>query len=466
MKEIAQHVFRAYDIRGLVDVDFDPEWVERLGKACGTLFLSRGQNACCVGHDARESSPSYRDAMIRGLRSAGVDVIDIGMVPSPLLYYGVKHLGLAAGVMITASHNPAEYNGFKIWSGESTLTPADIQQLRAMTAGGNFAHGGGALEKRDLIPAYIRDVRERVRPARQLKIVVDGGNGAGGEICVELLRAIGMEVIPLYCEPDGRFPNHHPDPVKAENMRDLMALVVSSGADLGIGLDGDADRVGAVDEKGRLLFGDELVALYAREILSRKPGSAFIADVKSSYRLFDDITAHGGKPEMYATGHSLMKARLLETGAALAGEMSGHMFFTDRWYGFDDAIYASARLAELLASSDTPLSAMPGWPATAITPEIQAPCPDAIKFAVVDKARAYFRERYEVLEIDGARLVFPDGWGLVRASNTQPVLVLRFEAATEKRLAEIRKIVEEPLAAWIRELSTTGGEGAMSGEKP
>jgi phosphomannomutase/phosphoglucomutase len=436
-----------------VDRDFDPEWVERLGRACGTVFRSRGQNACTLARDARPSSASYREAMISGLRGAGVDVIDIGLAPSPLLYYSVKHFGLAAGAMITASHNPSEYNGFKIWSGESTLPPPDIQRLRRIMLAGTFARGAGSLIEKDVAPAYIAEIRRRVKPARSLKVVVDGGNGAGGEICAALLRALGAEVIALYCEPDGRFPHHHPDPVKAENMRDLVSLVRQSGADLGIGLDGDADRIGVVDETGRLLFGDELVALYAREILSRKPGAAIIVDVKSSDRLLTDIAAHGGKPEMYATGHSLMKARLLETGAALAGEMSGHMFFMDRWYGFDDAIYAAARLLELLAASAAPLSALPGWPATAITPEIQMPCPDAVKFAVVEKAAAYFRERYSVLEIDGVRLAFPDGWGLVRASNTQPVLVLRFEAADADRLAAIRRIVEEPLAAWIRELS-------------
>lgn len=453
MKDIAPHVFRAYDIRGLVDIDFDPEWVERLGRACGALFRSEGRTRCCVARDARLSSESYRDALVSGLRATGIDVADIGMVPSPLLYFAVHHLETAAGVMITASHNPSAYNGFKIWSGASTLSPQNIQRVREYMLGNDFPSGSGSLTVNDVVPAYMDAVCGRVRLSRPLKVVVDGGNGAGGEICVSLLRRLGAEVIPLYCEPDGRFPNHHPDPVKAENMGDLMAAVKDAGADIGIGLDGDADRIGAVDEKGRLLYGDELVALYSREILSRKPGSIIIADVKSSYRLFDDIEKHGGVPEMYATGHSLMKARLLESGAAMAGEMSGHMFFMDRWFGFDDAIYSAARLLELLAASETPLSAMPGWAKTAITPEIQIPCPDGAKFAVVEKAREFFRSRYTVLEIDGARLVFPDGWGLVRASNTQPVLVLRFEAADEKRLDEIRRIVEEPLRAWIAEFS-------------
>ncbi len=456
MRAISSHVFRAYDIRGLVDVDFDPEWVFCLGRACGTLFQERGNSLCVVGRDCRASSPGYRDALVRGLMETGMQVLDVGMVPTPLLYFGVKHLGAKAGVMITASHNPAEYNGFKVWCGESTLYSEGITALRELMEKGNFASGKGACEMRDIVPAYYDDVTSRVRLSRPLKVVVDGGNGAGGEYCVELLRRLGATVTPLFCEPDGAFPNHHPDPVVEENMTTLQAKVREVGADVGIGLDGDADRIGAVDETGRLFYGDELLALFGREVASRKPGAVVLGDVKCSHRLFRDIDEHGGKGEMSATGHSLMKARMREVGAELGGEMSGHMFFADRWYGFDDALYAAARLLEIVASSDRPFSTLLGWPHSFVTPEIHMPCPEEAKFAVVQKAKEYFRGRMPMLEIDGVRLTFPDGWALVRASNTQPVLVLRFEAESAARLAEIRDVLEKPLAGWVAEASAKG----------
>ncbi len=456
MKTIPTHVFRTYDIRGLVDKDFDEEAVERLGKACGALFLDRGQKTCVLGHDARLSSPAYRDAMAAGLRSTGVNAIDIGMVPTPLLYFAVLHLGLPAGIMVTASHNPAEYNGFKIWSGSGTLRPEDIRHLKTLLDAGNFPQGQGAFSSTDVRPAYREAITSRVNLARPLKVVVDGGNGAGGELCVAILRSLGAEIIPLYCEPDGRFPHHHPDPVVEKNMAALAEQVRQSGADLGVGLDGDADRLGVVDETGKLLYGDELLALYSREVLARVPGAGIIADVKCSHRLFRDIEEHGGKGEMFSTGHSLVKRRLRETGALLAGEMSGHMFFVDRWFGFDDAIYAAARLLELAAASTVPLSRMLQWPPTACTPEIHLDCPEDIKFALAEKAKAFFRQRYTTIEQDGVRLVFPDGWGLVRASNTQPVLVLRFEAESPERLEEIRKIVETPVHAWLEEYARSG----------
>ncbi len=457
MRAISSHVFRAYDIRGLVGVDFDEEWVECLGRACGTLFQDRGRTFCVVGRDCRPSSPLYRDALVRGLAATGMAVADVGMAPTPLLYFAVKHLAAGAGVMITASHNPSEYNGFKVWCGESTLYDADITALRVLMEKGEFARGAGRCEPRDIVPAYYADVASRVRLARPLKVVVDGGNGAGGEYCVELLRRLGADVVPLFCEPDGLFPHHHPDPVVEKNMAALQDMVRKTGADAGIGLDGDADRIGAVDETGRLFYGDELLALFGREVVSRKPGAVILGDVKCSHRLFRDIDAHGGKGEMAATGHSLMKARMRETGAELGGEMSGHMFFADRWYGFDDALYASARLLEILAAADRPFSALLNWPPSVVTPEIHMPCPEEAKFAVVQKAREHFRGRVPMLEIDGVRLTFPDGWALVRASNTQPALVLRFEAESEKRLEEIRALLEEPLARWVAEASAGRG---------
>ncbi len=453
MKVVADHVFRTYDIRGLVDVDFDADWAECLGRACGAFFLEQGQTRCVVGRDCRESSPSYSRALIQGLLSTGVSVVDVGMVPTPFVYFAVKHLNCPAGVMVTASHNPSEYNGFKIWSGESTLHSGGITQLRERMLADNAPKGRGLGSELNILPAYIEAVTSRITLARPLKVVVDGGNGAGGEYCAAMLRALGAEVIPIFCEPDGRFPNHHPDPVVEANMGALQRAVREHGADAGIGLDGDADRLGVVDEKGRLMFGDELLALYARDVLSRLPGAVVIGDVKCSQRLFDDIARHGGQPEMTATGHSLIKSKILELKAPLAGEMSGHMFFGEGWYGFDDALFGAARLLRILSGTGKPFSSLLGWPPSHVTPELHLPCPESAKKPVIDRARDYFGSRYPSIQIDGIRLTFPDGWALVRASNTQPVLVLRFEDASAERLAELRELVEKPLSGWIRECS-------------
>lgn len=454
MKALSQSVFRAYDIRGVVDKDFDEEWVERLGKACGTYFVQKGHTSAVVGYDCRHSSQSYHDAMVRGLLSTGVDVVSIGTVPTPMLYFAVKHLNRQAGIMITASHNPPEYNGFKVVCGETTLYADEIQALWKIFEAGNFAiaENTAVACAHDILPSYQEAITSRVKLHRPLKVIVDGGNGSGGEICAEILRRMGAEVIEQFCEPDGSFPNHHPDPVVVGNMTALIERVKTEDADLGIGLDGDADRLGAVDRNGRLLTGDELLSLYAREMLARRPDSIVIGDVKCSYRLFDDIAAHGGQPMMWITGHSLIKARMQEVGAQLAGELSGHMFFVDNWFGFDDAIYGAARLLDLLSAGDAPLTELPGWPKTYSTREIHVTCPDHAKAAIIAKAQSWFRERAEINDIDGARVIFHDGWGLVRASNTQPVLVLRFEATTPERLNEIRNFMEAPIMAWIDEL--------------
>lgn len=451
MKALSPSVFRAYDIRGIVDKDFDEEWVERLGKACGTYFIQKGLNAAVVGYDCRHSSPVYHDALVRGLLSTGVDVTSIGTVPTPMLYFAVKHLNRQAGVMITASHNPPEYNGFKVVCGEATLYADEIQALWHIFEAGDFAEGQGVACAHDILPSYQEAIAQRVTLHRPLKVIVDGGNGSGGEICADILRRMGAEVIEQFCEPDGDFPNHHPDPVVEANMKALIERVQAEGADLGIGLDGDGDRLGAVDAHGRLLTGDELLALYAREMLARRPHAIVIGDVKCSYRLFDDISAHGGQAMMWITGHSLIKARMQEVGAQLAGELSGHMFFVDNWYGFDDAIYGAARLLDVLSAGSEPLTALPGWVKTYSTREVHITCPDHAKAAVIAKAQAWFSERADVNAIDGARISFPDGWGLVRASNTQPVLVMRFEATSPERLQEIREFMEAPVASWIEE---------------
>ncbi len=453
MKPVLPGVFRAYDIRGLVDVDFDPDWVERLGRAAGTFFLRRGHSQAVVGHDCRLTSPQYQARLAVGLAACGLDVTCLGMVATPVFYYGVKALGRKAGIMVTASHNPPEFNGFKVWAGETTIHTEAIRELYDIMAAGEFASGTGVVCEHDIRPSYVEHIAEQMTLPRPVKVVVDGGNGAGGLLCAEVLRQSGAEVVPLFCEPDGRFPNHHPDPVLLENVADLAERVVETGADFGVGLDGDADRIGVVDAAGRLLYGDQVLAIYARSVLAVHPGATVIGEVKCSHLLYKDIAAHGGQPVMAATGHSLIKSRMRETGALLAGEMSGHMFFADRYYGFDDGLYAAARLAEIVAASDVPLGEMlADWPATVNTPEIRLDCPDAIKFDVVKRAKAHFRERYEVIDVDGVRLTFPDGWGLLRASNTQPVLVLRFEAETPERLAEIRRIIEEPVAGWIAQL--------------
>lgn len=453
MLPIKKEIFRAYDIRGIVGQDFDPEWVETLGKACGTYFLQKGFTQAVVGHDCRHSSPEYQERMIKGILSTGVDVVFLNMVPTPVFYFAVKKLNKKAGVMITASHNPAEFNGFKVWAGESTIHSLEIERVYEIMSQGRFISGRGMASEVDIVPVYLDDLSSQVKLQRPLPIVLDGGNGSGGLVCTELLRRIGAEVTPLFCEPDGSFPNHHPDPTVPEYMKDLIAKVTSSKARFGVGLDGDADRIGVVDETGKMIYGDKLLAIYARDILKDHPGSAIIGEVKCSHLLFNDIKDKGGEPIMYKTGHSLIKAKMQETGAPLAGEMSGHMFFADRYFGFDDALYAAMRLAEIVdKNGDLPLSRyLEDWPKTFNTPELRMACPDDIKFQVVDKATKYFHKNYTVQTIDGVRIIFPDGWGLLRASNTQPVLVLRFEAQSEERLQEIRALIETPLKAWIWE---------------
>jgi len=455
MKPLSPDIFRAYDIRGIVDKDFDPEWVEVFGRACGAYFLKNGFSRAVVGHDARLSSPIYQERLAKGMAETGVDVVLVGMVSTPVCYFACKHLGTDAGVMVTASHNPPEFNGFKVIAGPSTIYGDEIQALFQMMAAGNFPSGQGIVSTHDILPAYVSALTSQTKLSRPIKVVLDGGNGAGGPVTETVLKGIGAEVIPIFCEPDGNFPNHHPDPVVEKYMTALIERVKSEGADCGIGLDGDGDRLGVVDETGKLMFGDQLLAIYAREVLKEHPGATVIGEVKCSHLAYKDIAAHGGNPVMGATGHSLIKARMQETGAKLAGEMSGHMFFADRYFGFDDATYAALRFLEVLdrhpeATAGTLLA---DWPVTFNTPEIRFDCPEHIKFAVVERAQKHFRALYDMIDVDGVRIVFPDGWGLVRASNTQPVLVLRFEAESPERLEEIRAVIETPLRGWIEEMS-------------
>ncbi len=432
------NIFRQYDVRGIADEDLTDDVVRLLGKAFGTYMRRKGHGTVTVGRDVRLSSPRLRDALVEGLVSTGVNVIDVGQVPTPVLYFSIVHFKADGGVMITGSHNPIEYNGFKLNEGIASIYGEQIQELRRLIEKGDFEGGSGRVEEGDAVGPYMELLGKKFRFDRKLKVVMDAGNGTAGVIAPKLFEKYGHDVTCLYCEPDGRFPNHLPDPTIPEFVADLRKKVTELGADLGIGYDGDADRIGAIDDKGQIIFADRLLALFGRGVLERKPGAPIVFDVKCSQALPDYIAKYGGKPVMWKTGHSLLKAKMKELQAPFAGEMSGHMFFADDYFGFDDAIYASLRLAEIVANSGKKLSELIAEiPAFVSTPEIRVDCPDDVKFDVVSKLVERFKRSYEVIDVDGARVQFGDGWGLVRASNTQPVLVLRFEAKTPARLREI-----------------------------
>ena len=441
-------VFREYDIRGIVANDFDDDFVVDLGRGYATLLHRAGKKTITLGRDCRLSSDRLRDRLVEGLLSACINVVDVGVVPTPLLYFSVLSWKMDGGAMITGSHNAAEYNGFKLGVGSTTIHGAEIQRLREIIERHDFVTTGakGLLSERPVIPDYNDFILSQFKLTPGLKVVVDGGNGCGGVVAAPLMKRLGLETFELYTEMDGRFPNHHPDPTVEENMRDLIAAVKNNKAAIGIAYDGDADRVGAVDENGKIVWGDELMVAFSRALLREHPGATIIGDVKCSKRMYDDIARHGGRPIMWKTGHSLIKSKLKEEHAALAGEMSGHMFFADRYFGFDDAIYASFRILEILSREGRGLGAiLADLPESHFTPEIRLECPDDRKFEVVRQAADFFRKHYEVIDIDGVRVNFADGWGLVRASNTQPALVTRFEATSEKRLAEIRALFDGKL---------------------
>jgi phosphomannomutase / phosphoglucomutase len=452
MAAVNPQIFREYDIRGIVDRDLTPETVELLGRGLGTLArraIPARAPVIAVGWDARESSTRFRDAFVRGLNATGVDAFEVGLVPTPLCYFAANTLPVDGSAMITGSHNPPQYNGFKVGLGKSTFHGGEIQELRRLIDTGDFASGRGRREERPILAPYLDFVRENLRLGlRRPRLVIDAGNGVGGLVAAPLFRSLGFDVTGMYLEPDGTFPNHHPDPTVEENMRALQAKVLELEADVGIAYDGDADRVGLVDEKGRILWGDQLMILLSRAVLEEVPHAPIIAEVKCSMTLFADIAKHGGQPIMWKAGHSLIKAKMRETGAELAGEMSGHIFFKNRYFGFDDGIYASARLVELLTHTDAALSELfTDVPKTFSTPELRVDASDEKKFAVVEEVRRRFAgPEYRVVNVDGVRVEFDDGWGLVRASNTQPILVLRFEATTEPRLREIQALVEGAVA--------------------
>jgi phosphomannomutase/phosphoglucomutase len=439
-----ENIFREYDIRGVVDKDLTDETVYDLARAIGTFLRAHGASNASVGRDARESSPRFRDIIIRGLNETGCDVMDVGMVPTPVLYYTLFTQGVDSGVMITGSHNPPDNNGFKICLGKSTIFGEQIGEIKGIALSRKFESGQGKKQERDVNHAYQEYIRSNVRLGpRKLRVVVDAGNGMGGFIGAPLYKDLGCEVIELFCEPDSNFPNHHPDPTVVENMRFAINAVREHKADLAIAFDGDADRIGVVDEAGRIIWGDQLMIIFARHILKERPGATIIGEVKSSQAMYDDIRRQGGNAIMWKVGHSPIKAKMKETHAAMAGEMSGHLFFADRYFGYDDAIYAGARLIEILSNTDEPLSAqLAGVPRMFNTPEIRVDCPDEKKFDVVRRLTEEFKKTHEVIDIDGARILFENGWGLVRASNTQPVIVMRFEADSKEHLEEIQSTVE------------------------
>ena len=446
-------IFREYDIRGVVGEELTPALAEKIGRAYGSLAVRAGARAVAVGRDGRTSAMQMREALLKGLLGCGLDVVDIGVCPTPLLYYALFTLPVGGGVMITASHNPPQYNGFKLCLGKDSMHGAAIQALKADIDRGRFESGRqGTVSEHPIIPDYMAYIKKSFAQVKAgaLHAVVDCGNGMGGLVGPDALRLLGCRVTGMYEDVDGRFPNHHPDPTVADNLQDLIKKVRETKADVGIAYDGDADRIGAVDEHGDILWGDKLLVLYARDVLQDNPGAAIISEVKASQVFYDDVVKRGGRSIMWKAGHSLIKAKMKEEKAVLAGEMSGHMFFADRYFGYDDAVYASCRLIEILAKAGRPLSTLlADLPLTVSTPEIRVDCPDDVKFRVVEEAKKQLAREHKIIDIDGVRVLFPEGWGLIRASNTQPALVLRFEATSEAALQKIRDVVESQVKKYV-----------------
>jgi phosphomannomutase/phosphoglucomutase len=455
MRINAPQAFREYDIRGVAERDLTSELAEAIGRGYGTMIVrasgkSAGDLRIAVGRDCRLSSPRLHDALLRGLKKTGLTIVDIGVGPTPLLYFAVFHLNADGGVMITGSHNPGDENGFKMMKGKASFFGKDIQSLRKLIEDEAFlAEAAGSVTEQDVSGGYVEEMKKRF-PAftSPLRVVVDAGNGAGGPLAIRAMKALGLDPDALYCEMDGRFPNHHPDPTVPKNVADLVARVKATKARVGIAFDGDADRLGAIDANGDIVWGDRLMIVFSRGLLAERPGAAILGEVKCSQTLYDDIAKHGGTPIMWKTGHSLIKTKMKETGALLAGEMSGHLFFADRYFGYDDAIYAALRLLEILAKDERSIDAMlADVPKTFTTPELREDCPDALKVEVVKAITARYKAKgNDVADIDGARISFgkpgAPAWGLVRASNTGPILVMRFEATTEAERDRIRAELE------------------------
>ncbi len=448
MPTIAPEIFKAYDIRGIVDRTLTTEAAELIGRAFGTEALAAGTPRVAIGRDGRLSGPKLAEALAAGLRAAGCDVVDVGMVPTPVLYFAAHHLGTRSGIMVTGSHNPPEYNGLKMVMADQAIAGAAIQGLRTRIEAGDFASGQGAYATADVRADYLSRIVGDVKLSRPIDLIVDCGNGVAGELAPQLYRAMGCRVTEMFCDIDGNFPNHHPDPSQPENLEDLIEAL-RNGGELGFAFDGDGDRLGVVTKSGRIIFPDRQLMLFAEDVLTRNPGAEIIFDVKCTRQLFPWITSRGGKPLMWKTGHSLIKAKLRETGAPLAGEMSGHVFFKERWYGFDDGLYAGARLLEILsrqANVSTPLESLPD---SVNTPELQIKLREGENYAVIDKLQkqARFPGSKEIITIDGVRVEYPDGFGLARSSNTTPVIVLRFEADNAQALARIQDAFRQEILA-------------------
>ncbi|HOE18641.1 MAG TPA: phosphomannomutase/phosphoglucomutase [Syntrophorhabdaceae bacterium] len=446
-------IFREYDIRGKVEKDLTDDVVTDIAKGFAALMAEEGKRKVSVCRDCRLSSEHYRDLIVQGMVEGGLDVTDLGVLPTGLFYYSLFNLDVEGGIMITGSHNPADQNGFKVAVGKSTIYGQQIQYVRKIIEEKRFVKGNGSYgEYKNLVEDYYNFLRSNIKLTKRFKVVVDAGNGTGGVIAVPIMREMGQDVIPLFCEMDGNFPNHFPDPTVEKNIETLRKTVLKNKADIGIGYDGDADRIGVIDNEGTIIWGDYLMIIFARDVLKEHRGAAFVSEVKCSKNLYTEVEKHGGVPIMWKAGHSLIKQKMKETGALLGGEMSGHVFFADKFFGYDDAVYASLRLLEVMCKDERPVSEfLKDIPKMYSTPEIRLDCPDAVKFDVVKRLTEYYRERYQVIDIDGVRVVMNDGWGLVRPSNTGPILVLRFEAESPEAMKRIQDMVMKDLERMMKE---------------
>jgi len=451
MTQLPAEIFKAYDIRGIVDKSLTADVVRQIGHALGSLAVEQGQQAIAVGRDGRLSGPELAGALMDGICAAGVDAIDVGCVPTPVTYFAAYELGCNSCVSVTGSHNPPDYNGLKMVIGGTTLALDAIQDLKRRIEADNFKHGKGERRSADVIGAYIEKIVGDVKLARPLKIVMDCGNGVAGAVAPELFKRLGCEIIPLFCEVDGNFPNHHPDPSKPENLADVIKALKETDAEIGIAFDGDGDRLGVVTKDGEIIYPDRQLMLFAADVLSRVPGGQIIYDVKCTRLLAPWIRQHGGVPLMWNTGHALVKSKLKETGAPLAGEMSGHTFFKERWYGFDDGLYTGARLLEILSRAVDGNALLKNLPNAPSTPELNIKMVEGEPFALIEKLKnaGDFPGATEIITIDGVRVEYPDGFGLARPSNTTPVVVLRFEADNAAALERIQAGFRQALtAAW------------------
>ncbi|MBK9161887.1 MAG: phosphomannomutase/phosphoglucomutase [Nitrosomonadales bacterium] len=449
MRDIPKEIFKAYDIRGIVGKSLTDDIVERIGHAIGSEAVARGQRGIAIGYDGRLSGPAFARALARGIRNSGIDVIDVGMVATPMTYFAAFQLNTNCAVMITGSHNPPDYNGLKMVLAGETLSGETIQALRRRIEQNDLTHGTGSYAQYDIAPEYLARIVGDIKLARPMSITVDCGNGVAGDFAAKLYRGLGCEVTELFCEVDGNFPNHHPDPSDPHNLEDLITALADNGSELGLAFDGDGDRLGVVTKDGKIIYPDRQLMLFAADVLDRHPGAEIIFDIKSTRNLFDWIRRHGGKPMLWKTGHSLVKAKMRETGALLAGEMSGHVFFKERWYGFDDGLYAGARLLEILSRLGNPSAALNALPDAVCTPELHVRTAEGENHALIARLQkeAHFDGALDVITIDGLRVEYPDGFGLMRPSNTTPVIVLRFEADDVAALDRIQESFRRILLA-------------------